>query len=330
MAKKKKQKKAGLIKRQSSKQNRKKALKRKELARRPIEKKQMNRSQVKKTLKNLPHLVFEPELQQILFTPEQLSTVTSQHEKTPDQIEAIATDEFITSLTETLNTMEQRYTKEVNKSYTMMVKAVLYFMGQSEEAAPSFLNQIIVSLFFVSKAKAENTDLTRKDLEILLDEYDKKWESYMEEKMESLKKETMPATDSTSEPGDYEEEIKRIEESAFTGMLEEFADYLTADPQISDDQAERFQEDVEVLFDDYFGEKEITTFEGFRVRKIKNFVEGWFIRNMHPTAEDISSLLDALVKVSEFLENKGEISSEDSQKVLAYLENRDEILGNTA
>ncbi len=317
MAKKKKQKKAGLAKRQSNKQNKKRALKRREVANKPVEKKQMKMSRVKKNLKKLPLLVFEPELQEILFTPDQLKQAADQFEKAPDQVEVLATPDFESTLKEKLVTLDQRFLTEGNADYGMMVKAMLYFMEQ--EQAPGFLNQIIVSIYFHSLANMNNPDTPYgfEELETQLNDYDDRWETYLEEKTAALQKE-QPAMETPQE--------EPLPASPFEILLRDFNDTISADDELDESQKERIEEDVEALINDYFEEKEITSLEGFNARKIRNFIESWFIRNMHPTPEDLENMIDSLKKLSHFLETKEMVPKDDCQKILAYLENKDAIM----
>lgn len=329
MSKKKKQKKAGLAKRQSDKQNKKRALKHKEAAHKPVEKKQMKMSRVKKNLKKLPVLVFEPELQEILFTPEQIKEVKSQYEKEPDQVEVLATPEFEIQLKEKLTLLDLRFAREDNADYGMMVKAMLYFMEQ--EQAPAFLNQIIVSIYFQSLAKADcpETPYGFEELEKQLNDYDERWETYLEEKTADLQKALPEAENLNPEiTDDTPMEEEELSSSPFESMLNDFDATLSANSEINEEQQERILEDVEALFNDYFEEKEITSLEGFKSRKIKSFVEGWFIRNMNPTPEDVENMIDSLIRISSFLEMKEMVPAEESQKIVTYLEDKESILAN--
>ncbi|MCP4294120.1 MAG: hypothetical protein GY786_00760 [Proteobacteria bacterium] len=327
MAKKKKQKKAGLAKRQSNKQNKKRALKRKEVANKPVEKKQMKMSRVKKNLKKLPLLVFESELQEILFTPDQLKQAEDQFEKAPDQVEVLATPDFESTLKEKLLLMDQRFLAEGNADYGMMVKAMLYFMEQ--EQAPGFLNQIIVSIYFYSLAKANNPDSPYgfEELETQLNDYDDRWETYLEEKTAALQKD-QPAME-TAQPNAIDNtplEEDPLPDSPFEVVLKDFNDTISADNELDESQKERIEEDVEALINDYFEEKEISSLEGFNARKLRNFIESWFIRNMHPTPEDLENMIGSLKKLTQFLETKELVPKDECQKVLTYLDDKNTIM----
>ncbi len=329
MAKKKKQKKAGLAKRQKGKQEKKRAQKRKLQAQKPVQRK-LKASKVKQNLKNLPNLIFEPELEEIAFSPEQIKEAVATHEKVPDQIEAIATIEFQEKLESKLQVLKLQFDRvnDVNKS--MMVQAILYFM--EHEQAPPFLNQIIVGMFLRGQAEmtSAETPITLKELNPMLKEYDETWESYLEEKMLLLE-------DAAADPGmeaapgdipEVDEDEEVLVPSPFEPLIEKFVGYLESDANMDEEIRERTQEDIEVLFNDYFEEKGITQFEEVSSRRVKSFLEGWFIRTMHPTGEDLEIMVDSLKIFFKFTETREIVPSETNQEILQLLENKEAILAN--
>lgn len=339
MAKKKKQKKAGVLKRQQNKQNKKRAIKRKEVARKPPEKKQMSMSKVKKNLKNLPNLIFEPELQELAFTTEEIQAAVAKSEKDPDQIEAIVTDEFNQKLLAAFKALEERFQVEKDANRDMMVKAMIYYMEQ--EQAPPYLNQIVVGLFYQGVAKVESptAEFGPEELAEKLKVYDKEWEPYLEEKMEAYKatlegeqEEGVPdfeAAMATPTPEfDTEEEEAALAPSPFESLIEEFSSYIADELGMEEDDQERTQEDVEVLFNDYCEEKEITELDQIRASKLRNFMEGWFIRMMHPTTEDLESMIDSMNTFFKFAESKEKIASEKTELIFQYLQDKESILAN--
>ena len=329
MAKKKKQKqkKAGLVKRQKNRQQKKIDRKKKVLAAQPIQKK-MSPSKLKQSLKNLPSLIFEPELEEIAFSPEEVENAISQYDKTPDQIEAIATPEFTQKMVDKLELMKTRYEAEKNSSKLMMVTAMLYFIEQ--ESAPPFLNQLIVGMFCRITAEKETgqpvSDL--KELNKMLNDYDNTWRSYLEEKMAAIEKGPQIQLPAES-VDDIESEAAAISlDSPFEGVLEDFGGYLSEELGYNEDDQERVMEDAEVLLNDYFEDKEITQLEDIRPRRIRTFLESWFIRTMHPTREDLESMFDSLDLFFNYAESKELLSSETCQEVLKVLENKDSYLAN--
>lgn len=329
MAKKKKQKqkKAGLLKRQKNRQEKKISRKKRLIAAQPVQKK-MSQSKLKQSLKNLPSLIFEPELEEIAFSSEEVENAKNQYEKTPDQIEAIATPEFSEKMVAKLGLMKTRYEAENNQSKLMMVTAMLYFIEQ--ENAPPFLNQLIVAMFCSTESKIETgqslTDL--KQLNKMLNEYDTTWRSYLEEKMAAI--ESGPRIQIPGESVDETEaeEVTVSLDSPFESVLNDFGAYLSTDLGYNEEDQERVLEDTEVLLNDYFEDKDITQLEDIRPRRIRTFLESWFIRTMHPTKEDLESMFVSLELFFKFSESKELLNTETCQEVLTILKNKETYLAN--
>jgi hypothetical protein len=322
MAKKKKQKKAGLAKRQKNKQAKKIARKRREIARKPVQKK-ISPSKVKQNLKNMPTLIFEPELREIAFTPQQVERVKADHEKIPDQIEALSTDEFTRQLEVAFSQMKERFDAEGDVNKSMMVHAIMYYMEQ--EHSPSYLNQIIVAMYYQAIHASESEEpVPIARLNSMLKEYDEEWGDYLREKMELLEN----TENSAIEPVEplTEEEAGLIAPSPFEELLKEFSNYLTTDLSMDEDNVERAVEDVEVLVNDFFEEKEITSLDEIRPRKIKTFLEGWFPRVMHPTREDLETMILSLESFFKFCQERGRVSQDSCQEILELLGDKEAFL----
>ena len=325
MAKKKKQKKAGIAKRKTNKLQRKNASKKKLISQKPVQKK-LSPSKVKQNLKNIPSLIFEPELEKIAFTKEQIEAVRNQYEKVPDQIEALGTPDFLDNLKEQHEVMKERFEAENNTNKTMMAHAIIYFM--EEENAPAFLNQIVVAMYLNAiNVMEQRENLQLKELNSLLKDYDRDWSDYLKEKADQLS----PTVDGIeepeiAEPGLTEEEEKLIAPSAFENILDKFAEYLNSELSLDEETRERMQEDVEVLVNDYCEEKEITSLESLRARKIKTFLEGWFIKTMHPTKEDLEKMIESLEIFFKFAGIREMIPREKSKEIISVLEDRETYL----
>ncbi|MBU2513105.1 hypothetical protein KJ966_17325 [bacterium] len=328
MAKKTKQKKAGLEKRRKNKQQKRVATKRKLIAKRPVQQK-ISPSKLKQNLKNLPSLIFEPELQEISFTKEQIETVRTTHEKIPDQIEALGTPEFQEKLQAQHEAMKIRFDQLGDANKGMMVHAILYFMEQ--ENAPAYLNQIAVAMYYNAVSIIDNGEpLDLKQLNVQLRDYDRTWAEYLQEKTNSLASFSMDQESVAASMEDdlSEEDKEKIAPSAFEEIIEEFAAYMESEGSLEEDVRERIQEDVEVLVNDFFEEKEITSFDTVRARKIKNFLEGWFVRVMHPTKEDMKNMLQSLEIFFKFIGEKELLPQEKYDEIIEVLGNREEYLSN--
>lgn len=332
MAKKKKQKKAGIAKRQKNKQQKKNAAKRKIQAMKTPQRR-ISPAKVKQNLKNLPSLIFEPELEGIAFSIDEVKQVTAEHEKAPDQIEAIATESFMQKVMEACQEMRIRFEQENDTDKNMMVHAILYFMEQ--EDAPAYLNQVVVAMFFRAQhqIKTPETPLELKELNLKLREYDETWSDYLQEKMDaSGLTNILPGGQSLpTEPGsDAVEEAEEtiLLSSPFEAVIEEFGEYLTADLAMEEDDRERTVEDVEVLVNDYCEEKEITQLEDLKPRKVRNFLEGWFVRMMNPTRDDMEIMINSLALFFKFSIQKEKIPSETGEGIQKLFEDKSSLLAS--
>ncbi len=325
MAKKKKQKKAGIEKRRKNKQHRKTATKKKLISQKPVQKK-LSPSKVKQNLKNIPSLIFEPELEEIAFTAEQIQEVKKDYEKIPDQINALGTPEFLEKLKVQHEVMKERFEAENDANKTMMAHAIIYFM--EEEDAPAFLNQIVVAMYLNTVNVMETGErLELKQLNSLLKDYDRDWADYLKEKADELALSRV-SEGVEEEPELTEEEEKLIAPSAFESVIESFAEHLESDTSIEEDNRERIIEDVEVLVNDYCEEKEITSLDALRARKIKTFLEGWFIKTMNPTREDLENMLESMEVFFKFAKTSDLIPEDKSEDILKLLSDREAFLSN--
>jgi hypothetical protein len=327
MAKQKKQKKTGMAKRKKEKLDKKRVLKRKVHAQKKPEPKRLSMSKVKKNLKNLPLLIFEPELQEIAFSAEDVKKAQSEHEKLPDQIESVATGDFQEKLKEKFIALKEKFDASGDVNKGMMVSAMQYYMDQ--EHSPTFMNQIIVGMYLNAVTKLENpeTAITLDLLNIQLKEYDKNWASYLEDRMAEFDDKVKDAASNDDSLNSAVEESPMLPETPFETVLNDFISYLGDQDNLDDETKERTQEDIEVLLNDYGEDKEISEFETLiKLRKIKNFIESWFIRMMHPTSEDLGNMVDSLLLFFNYLQEKESQYKETSDEVIAFLSDKDAIL----
>jgi len=330
MAKKKKQKKAGIAKRQKSKLERKNAAKRRLQAMKTPQRR-ISPAKVKQNLKNLPNLIYEPELESIAFSAEAIRQVMSEHEKTPDQIEALATEAFMEKLLAGCQAMRIRFEREKNADKSMMVHAILYFMEQ--ESAPAFLNQIVVAMFYQAQYQLENPgrQMELKELNQILRQYDETWSAYLQEKIgDSGIGNILQNVQGSPVEAEIDEEATvettALQDSPFEPVVEEFGDFLSSELSLDDDARDRAVEDVEVLVNDYCEEKEISELTELQARKIRNFLEGWFVRVMNPTRDDMEAMIHSLELFYRFTAKTGKLPAETCDDVLNLLQDREALL----
>src|SRR3989339_258469 len=219
MAKKKKQPKQNIKKRQTQKAQKRKQVKAKLASKQPAQKK-MSMSKVKKNLKLLPALIFEPELSVLAFSPAQLKAGESAGEKPPDRIDQVADAVFLEVFVTALKAMDHRFHLERDANKNMMTQAMLYFMAQDK--SPACLNQLIVSLYFNGLHKAQTgQDLEFAELNQILKNYDQEYESYLEEKSKDL---SVLGQEAADEAGEEEDDSSFTPEGAFGELLADLAE----------------------------------------------------------------------------------------------------------
>jgi hypothetical protein len=172
----------------------------------------------------------------------------------------------------------------------------------------------------------ENLEL--KELNSLLKDYDRDWSDYMMAKSEELTASNMGTEGEDVDPGLSEEEAKLIAPSAFESVIEAFTEHLNSEETFDDASRERIIEDVEVLVNDYCEEKEITSLDSLRARKIKTFLEGWFVKTMNPTKEDLENMLESLDVFFKFAEAKELLPQEKSVEIIQLLDDKESFLSN--
>lgn len=329
MAKAKKQKKGNLQKKKlQKKQARQKAVKRRVAVQKPGPK-PMNMTKLKKTLKLLPTLVYEPEMEAIAFSPDQIQEAKAAQEKTPDQIDQLANEGFMEGFKSALKEMEIRFAKTGDSTKLMLCQTMGYFMEQPN--SPACMNQIIVGLFLKTELETAEKPSDVDALQAALKEYDQVWEEHLAEKAESVMgegqgmpgmpmPEGMPAL-----PGTDEEE--ESEPAPFEELVQSFADHL-GESGMDEDDLELCVEDAEALFEDYCEEKEIESLEELSASKVKMFLTGWFPRNLNPTPEDYGHMLDSMEKLFKFLADTDRIAADVSTEVLTLLEGKEQLMEN--
>lgn len=304
MAKKKKQPKQSIKKRQTQKANKRKQIKKK-IAAKKSPQKQMSMSKVKKNLKLLPGLVFEEEMTAIAFSPDEMGKVEDLIE--PKRVDALAGAAWMESFKAALEVMDARFAKEQDANKNMMTQAMLYFMSQ--EPGPACMNQLAVAQYYNSKALAESGEsLDFAALAALLKAYDEEHEEYLAERAEEQEAQAQEAPQAEPEnlddlpPGaraaieaqraQAEAEEEPLESGPFAGLLEEIESWAGG-LELSDEKQERVVDDLTALFEDYAEEKDWDELAQVSASKVNQF-QGWFERNMNPTAEDMELLGQSL------------------------------------
>ncbi|MDX2470339.1 MAG: hypothetical protein QNL04_07165 [SAR324 cluster bacterium] len=314
MAKKKKQKKGGLAKKQAAKTQKRVAQKR-VAAKAAAPQRQMKPGKVKKLLKNIPALALEPEIAALAFDKAAQKAAITANEKTPDAVDALADEAFMTSLKEKMTELDIRYKQEGDQEKVFLTQAMAYFLDQP---APPCMNQIVVALFYTNEITESGAEVTFDNLTEALDQYDETWADYLEEKAQAHMgdAEGMPAG-GTVEGEVIEGEVEAVEDSVFASLLADLEAHLAKGDKTTEEQ-ERIVEDAEVLLVDFAEEKEITELSEISASKVQRFVTGWFTRTMNPTPEDLSSMHLSMKSLFAYLAESGKVDGKEAQTIASW------------
>lgn len=320
MAKKKKQQKVGIKKKQSAKQQKRKLNVRKTILKKggPKQDKKMSMNKLKKNLTDLPKLIFEPELLDIHFEKTALEKVKSEFEKAPDQIEVLADSLFESNLVQVLQALQQKFTKEKNQKKMFHVQAALYYIR--EEKAPAYLNQIIIGIYLRSlyEVLQIGTEVSMENIIPLIQEYEIIWKDELSRKSEPTSEET------------YEVESNEVEafEELPDFVFEQKMETFLADQKqhLEPDQVDNLQEDLEVFLDDYLSEKKVIDLNNLNTHLVESFLKNWFVSKMHPTKQDIEQMIFSLQTFISFCSQKDWITKETVTKLQSLLENKNTFI----
>lgn len=295
MAKKKKTQKQGIQKRKLNKVNQRKEAKRK-LAAKQAPQRRPSMGKIKKNLKALPGLIFEPELAALGFDGPALAKAEAAAAIEPEQIEAAAAGDYLERLTAALKLLDVRFAKEGNADKRMMTQAMIYFMEQAH--TPPCMNQLVVALYLNSKHRQETgEDFDFTTLDQALKAYDLTHEAFLEAKSKEMEAAQAGATGAGTQ-AEEEDEADDLEgdetPEAFADLLSEIEDWAQSVESDTDGQ-ERLVEDLSTLFGDYATEKGWTQLSDLEPKKVQAFLV-WFERNLNPTQADLKLMKGSLAR----------------------------------
>ena len=313
MAKKKKNQKAGMVKRKQQKRI-KKANSRRKLASRPQQMGNMSEKNAQKILKNIPQLAFEPPLLAINYPQEVIQNAGDT--PIPVVIQESITEEFQQELQEKLIEMDLESSPQT--PHGLMVKALLYSIG--EGAMPVFMNPLIVAIYLKTKANLEGQALDRLSILNAVEEYEKQHVDLIQSMMEA-------ETDSTTEEDANIVDAEIIEPEADDLVLEDSPEILSQEiieswkasiSSLDEEQQERMIEDLEVFVEDYLTIPK----EQWSKSTIRKFLGTWFEETVNPTEEDRMSIRETLKNFLEFMKSENHLVDTVVDEMLSVIENQ--------
>ena len=288
MAKKRKQKKTGMLKRQKEKRQKKMIQRRKAM---PKKNSQQGGSpqQLEQLLNTLPTLAFEPELTDLNMGEEKLRTLLESEKTEVEIILELLTEEFIADLDQRLEQLESAHSEKSIKS--VLAKATRHQIENSDKI-PHLSNPVLIALFLKTRSAVEGEKLDLNSLPAAMEEFEKRNHDFIQELTKQM--EGSEKDDSIlEEDGELldEEKPKERTPAIETDVYKKFMKLVPPEKQ------EQVEEDLEVFLVDF----EPPPISEWDSELIKNFLGKWFMENANPLEEDLVSMRESLLSLFKFL-----------------------------
>ena len=306
MAKIKKQKKSGMLRRQKQKRHNKMIRRQKTM---PKRKPQLqNSAQFEQLLNALPTLVFEPELDDFRMDKARLMELMENDLSEPNLLMELLSEEFVSEFDQRLSRLEDAHVEKSIKH--VLAKATRQQLSDST-TIQHLSNPVIVAIFLKTSFSLEGKELDLAGLSGAMKEFEQKNHEHIKlltEKMEANEKDEF---DSAADEGQLLEE--EVEKSLPTINEEVYKKFLELVPE---GKKERTEEDLEVFLVD-FKPPNIKEWDSGMVR---HFIGEWFVGNANPLKEDIYSMRESLLSLFQFLDREELLQKGFFDQVSEFLE----------
>jgi len=306
VAKIRKQKKSGMLKRQQQKRHKKMIRRRKTM---PKRKPQLQNSpQLEQLLNALPTLAFEPELIDLSMDKGRLMELMKNDQTEPNMLMDLLSEEFISELDHRLAMLEAAHSEKSIKS--TLAKATRHHLAESSKI-PHISNPVIVAIFLKTRFALEGRELDLAGLPEAMKEFEQKNHEHIK-----LLTEQIPAGEKDEQGSvaydehhmeeEFEKRVPAIEEEVY----KKFLDLVPAEKR------ERTEEDLEVFLID-FQPPNINEWDSGMV---KHFIGEWFLENANPLKEDLDSMRESLLSLFQFLDREELLPGGVFDEVSVFLE----------
>jgi len=306
MAKIRKQKKSGMLKRQQQKRHNKMIRRRKTM---PKRKPQLQNSpQLEQLLNTLPTLAFEPELIDLSMDKTRLTELIKNDQKEPDMLIDLLSEEFVSELDQRLATLEAAHPEKSLKS--VLAKATRNQLAESSKIS-HISNPVIVAIFLKTRFALEGQGLDLAGLPGAMNEFEQKNHEHIKlltEQIQTDEKDELgsDADDEHHVEEEFEKRIPPLDEEVY----KKFLDLVPAEKQ------ERTEEDLEVFLVDF----QPPNIKEWDSGMVKHFIVEWFVENANPLKEDLDSMRESLLILFQFLDREELLSGGVFDQVSAFLE----------
>ena len=306
MAKIRKQKKSGMLKRQQQKRHKKMIRRRKTM---PKRKQQLQNSpQLEQLLNALPTLAFEPELVDLSMDKARLMELMKKDQTDPDMLMDLLSDEFVSELDQRLAMLEVAHSDKSIKS--ALAKATRHQLAESSKIL-HISNPVIVAIFLKTRFALEGRELDLVGLPGAMKEFEQKNHEHIKlltEQIQTGEKDELGsvADDDHHVEENFEKRIPAVKEEVYR----KFLDLVPAEKQ------ERIEEDLEVFLVDF----QPPNIKEWDSGMVKHFIGEWFVENANPLKEDLDSMRESLLSLFQFLDREELLPGDVFDQVSEFLE----------
>jgi len=305
VAKIKKQKKSGMLRRQKQKRHNKMIRRQKTM---PKRKPQLqNSAQLEQLLNALPTLAFEPELDDFRMDKARLMELMENDLSEPNLLMELLSEEFVSEFDQRLSRLEDAHAEKSIKH--VLAKATRQQLSDSS-TIQHLSNPVIVAIFLKTCFSLEGQELDLAGLPLAMKEFEKKNHEYLKLLTEQIQKGEIDETVSV-EDDDYNEK-KKLEKKVSPIDDDIYKKFMS---QVPVEKQERTEEDLEVFLVDF----QPPLFKDWETGMIKNFIEEWFLENANPLKEDLDSMRESLLSLFHFLDRENLLPKSFFDKVSEFL-----------
>ena len=308
MAKKRKQKKTGMIKRQKQKRQNKLNQRRKAIPRRKL-KQAGSSKQLEQLLNALPTLVFEPELVDFSMSKEKLRVLLETEQTEIEILLELLTEEFISDFDQRLEELESAHSEKSIKS--VLAKATRHQIANSDKI-PHLLNPVIIALFLKTRSSVEGEELNLSSLSTAMEEFDERNHDFIQDLTKQIEE-----SEKDGSILDSKEELQGKEQSEERENVIELDIYKKFLSLVPAEKKMQMEDDLEIFLVDF----EPPVVSEWDAELINNFMGKWFLEYANPLEEDLVSMRESLLSLFKFLANEDLLSERFLDTVLKNLHN---------
>ncbi len=303
VAKIKKQKKSGMLRRQKQKRHNKMIRRQKTM---PKRKPQLqNSEQLEQLLNALPTLAFEPELEDFRMDKARLMELMENDLSEPNLLMELLSEEFVTEFDQRLSRLEDAHAEKSIKH--LLAKATRQQLSDSS-TIQHLSNPVIVAIFLKTNFSLVGKELDLAGLPGAMKEFEQKNHEHIKlltEKMETNEFDSVADEAQLFEEG-VEKSVPPLNEKVYEKFLE----------LVPEEKKERTGEDLEVFLVDF----KPPNIKEWDSGMVKHFIGEWFVGNANPLKEDIYSMKESLLSLFQFLDREKLLPGGVFDQVSEFLE----------